>query len=285
MVTNEVLKLSFKLPKFPNALHNKLLKTATEQVSFFTAEAYVRTFSKSTDDDCGASGVTSLTQSHMVHLKQIPIGTLRIVPQTWQASSVKRVAVVGDCNVPFVRAAGFIFPVLWSSGVLGEFRGSPRRFAVKTLERDATLYDAATTPPDSTKMLEGVLANFLNRTIGQYVENLEYSQLNVGVWKGDVVLKDLRLRKDALDRFELPIDVLEGYLGELTLKVPWSDLGRSPVRIYINNLFLLATPKAESSFDAKAEEERLQKSKMNKLETLQMLSGDKVESAGTFSNF
>jgi vacuolar protein sorting-associated protein 13A/C len=133
-------------------------------------------------------------------------------------------------------------------------------------------------------MLEGVLANFLNRTIGQYVENLEYSQLNVGVWKGDVVLKDLRLRKDALDRFELPIDVLEGYLGELTLKVPWSDLGRSPVRIYINNLFLLATPKAESSFDAKAEEERLQKSKMNKLETLQMLSGDKVES-GTLSHF
>lgn len=47
------------------------------------------------------------------------------------------------------------------------------------------------------------------------------SQLNVGIWSGDVKLRNLRLKKEALDKFRLPVDVKEGYLGDLTLSIPW----------------------------------------------------------------
>jgi vacuolar protein sorting-associated protein 13A/C len=64
---------------------------------------------------------------------------------------------------------------------------------------------------------------------------------------GDVVLRDLQLKREALDKFDLPVDVLEGYLGELTLSIPWSNLKNKPVKVYINNVYLLAVPRNESS--------------------------------------
>jgi vacuolar protein sorting-associated protein 13A/C len=60
-----------------------------------------------------------------------------------------------------------------------------------------------------------------------------------------VVLRDLQLKREALDKFDLPVDVLEGHLGELTLSIPWSNLRNKPVKVYINNVYLLAVPRNE----------------------------------------
>lgn len=38
-------------------------------------------------------------------------------------------------------------------------------------------------------MLEGVLASVLNRFLSSYVDGLNTSQLNVGIWSGDVKLR------------------------------------------------------------------------------------------------
>ena len=69
-------------------------------------------------------------------------------------------------------------------------------------------------------MLEGVLASVLNRFLAEYVDGLNTSQLNIGIWSGDVTLRNLRLKRTALDKFQLPLDVKEGYLGRLTLSIP-----------------------------------------------------------------
>lgn len=61
----------------------------------------------------------------------------------------------------------------------------------------------------------------LPRSSVAQVDNLNTSQLNLGVWSGDIKLRNLRLKKDALDKLNLPIDVMEGYLGELTIKIAW----------------------------------------------------------------
>lgn len=92
-------------------------------------------------------------------------------------------------------------------------------------------------------MLESIAANILNRILGSYVENLDPAQLNVGIWSGDVKLKNLRLRKDCLDSLELPIEVKFGVLGQLVLVVPWSSLKNKPVKIIIEDCFLLCTSK------------------------------------------
>ncbi|CAI2166885.1 9593_t:CDS:10 [Funneliformis geosporum] len=87
----------------------------------------------------------------------------------------------------------------------------------------------------------------------------------------DVVLRDLQLKKEALDKFNLPIDVLEGYLGELTLNIPWSNLKNKPVKVFINNVYLLAVPKAESEYDPEEDERRAQQLKQEKLANAELL--------------
>lgn len=76
-------------------------------------------------------------------------------------------------------------------------------------------------------MLEPVLVYYLNHYLGRYVEGLDRDSLRVSVWAGDVVLKDLKLRPEALQGLKLPITVRGGVLGTLRLKV--RDVGRRRV--------------------------------------------------------
>ncbi|CAG8448137.1 4681_t:CDS:10 [Diversispora eburnea] len=121
-------------------------------------------------------------------------------------------------------------------------------------------------------MLESLVANVLNRFLGAYVSNLENNQLNIGIWTGmfDRV-EFIEFIEFALDKFNLPIEILEGYLGELTLNIPWTDLKNKPVKVFINNVYLLAVPKAESEYDPQEEERRAQQLKKEKLENDELL--------------
>ncbi|KAK9463382.1 uncharacterized protein V1516DRAFT_644614 [Lipomyces oligophaga] len=121
-------------------------------------------------------------------------------------------------------------------------------------------------------MLEGLVASLLNRFLGAYVKNFDPKQLNIGIWSGDVKLRKLELKREALDKFRLPIDVVEGYLGDLTLQIPWSNLKNKPVKVIIENVYVLAVPKANQEYDEAEEERRKQLLKMERLEDLELLT-------------
>lgn len=122
-------------------------------------------------------------------------------------------------------------------------------------------------------MLEGVLASILNRFLASYVDGLNTNQLNVAIWSGDVKLRNLRLKRSALDKLRLPIDVKEGYLGQLTLTIPWSNLKGKPVRMLIENVSLLAVPRdASMPIDEAEEEERRQTLKQELLTRSELLN-------------
>lgn len=120
-------------------------------------------------------------------------------------------------------------------------------------------------------MLEGLVAGLLNRFLGMYVKNFDPTQLKVGIWSGDVKLRNLELRKEALDQLKLPINVIEGHLGELTLSIPWSNLRGAPVKVFIEDVFLLASPKEEAEYNEEEEERRKQRLKMEKLDSAELL--------------
>ncbi|KAI1002652.1 Vacuolar protein sorting-associated protein 13 [Podosphaera aphanis] len=120
-------------------------------------------------------------------------------------------------------------------------------------------------------MLEGLVASLLNRFLGMYIRNFDPKQLNVGIWSGDVKLRNLELRREALDQLKLPINVMEGHLGQLTLRIPWSNLRGQPVQVYIEDVFLLASPKEDAEWDEEEEERRRQALKMEKLENAELL--------------
>ncbi|KAL0934633.1 vacuolar protein sorting-associated protein vps13 [Colletotrichum truncatum] len=120
-------------------------------------------------------------------------------------------------------------------------------------------------------MLEGLVAGLLNRFLGMYVKNFDPAQLKVGIWSGDVKLRNLELRREALDQLKLPINVMEGHLGELTLVIPWSNLRGAPVKVFIEDVFLLASPREEAAYDEDEEARRKQRIKMEKLDSAELL--------------
>ncbi|KAI9292119.1 vacuolar protein sorting-associated protein vps13 [Neoconidiobolus thromboides FSU 785] len=120
-------------------------------------------------------------------------------------------------------------------------------------------------------MFEAVVVSVLNKFLGDYVENFQANQLNIAIWNGDIKLKNLRLKDEALSKLKLPMDFKEGYLGELTMKIPWHNLKNLPVAVSIKNVYLLISPKDVVDLDPKEEEERSQKLKQEKLETSELM--------------
>lgn len=120
-------------------------------------------------------------------------------------------------------------------------------------------------------MFESLVANLLNRFLGSFIENFDPKQLNIGIWSGDVKLKNLRLKKESLDKFKLPVDVKFGHLGELTLQIPWSNLKSKPVKVIIEDVYILASPIILQDIDIEEEERRELLVKKEKLENLKAL--------------
>lgn len=133
-------------------------------------------------------------------------------------------------------------------------------------------------------MFESLVANLLNRFLGSYIENFDPKQLNIGIWGGDVKLKDLRLKKESLDRFKLPLNVKFGHLGELTLQIPWSNLKGKPVKIIIEDLYLLASPTIINEFDLDDEHQKELNIKKQKLDQLSIIENATLQNHELSSN-
>lgn len=96
-------------------------------------------------------------------------------------------------------------------------------------------------------MFEAQVAYYLNEYLGKYVQGIDRESLNISIYAGDVILRNLRLKPDALEELDLPVHVHAGMLGMLRLKVPWNNLGGTPVIVEIDNLYLLARPRSTDS--------------------------------------
>ncbi|KAH9640442.1 hypothetical protein HF086_018108 [Spodoptera exigua] len=103
-------------------------------------------------------------------------------------------------------------------------------------------------------VFESIVVDVLNRFLGSYVENLNRSQLKLGIWGGDVVLENLILKQNALEELNIPVQTVYGHLGKLVLKIPWKNLYGASVEATIERLFLIVNPTAEVKYDPQKEE-------------------------------
>ena len=79
--------------------------------------------------------------------------------------------------------------------------------------------------------LEDLVLTLLTKLLGPYIADLTREKLRVGVWSGNVVLTDLRLREELLDAMALPVHIRRASVGRLQVRVPWSRLRSEPVHI------------------------------------------------------
>lgn len=75
-----------------------------------------------------------------------------------------------------------------------------------------------------------------------YFDNVNVSQLKVAFEKGEVELENLPIKKDALKHLNVPMEVVSGIVGNLSIKVPLLTLLTDPWVIKIKNLMLIVAP-------------------------------------------
>ncbi|KAJ7994515.1 hypothetical protein DPEC_G00250280 [Dallia pectoralis] len=118
-------------------------------------------------------------------------------------------------------------------------------------------------------VFESLVGDLLNRFIGDYVENLDKSQLKIGIWGGNVVLENLKVKENALSELDVPFKVKAGQIGKLTLKIPWKNLYNDAVVATLDGLYLLVVPGATIKYDAAKEEHYLQEAKQKELQRIE----------------
>ncbi|KAM9855129.1 intermembrane lipid transfer protein VPS13D [Aulostomus maculatus] len=118
-------------------------------------------------------------------------------------------------------------------------------------------------------MLEGLVAWVLNTYLGKYVSNLNTDQLSIALLKGAVELENLPLRKDALREFDLPFEVKTGFIGKITLQIPFYRPHSDPWVISMSQLNLIIGPAQLEEYDAEKEREEERERKKCLLKALE----------------
>ncbi|OQR68370.1 vacuolar protein sorting-associated protein 13D-like [Tropilaelaps mercedesae] len=114
-------------------------------------------------------------------------------------------------------------------------------------------------------MLEGLVAWVLNNSVGRYVENLNTSQLSVGILQGQVELEDLPLKKEAFRQLLFPLEIKNGYIGKVVLKIPVTRIRTDPWTIIVERLYVVVGPVSLDQYNGELYEELKQINKLSKL--------------------
>lgn len=91
--------------------------------------------------------------------------------------------------------------------------------------------------------MNSAIASVLNRVLGDYLENLNPEQLNLSIFSGEIKLQNLKLKSEILKTLGLPFDMLYGQIGNLSVRIPWTSISSSPLKIEISEIYLLLGPK------------------------------------------
>uniref|UniRef100_A0A8D3DRE7 Vacuolar protein sorting-associated protein 13C n=1 Tax=Scophthalmus maximus TaxID=52904 RepID=A0A8D3DRE7_SCOMX len=118
-------------------------------------------------------------------------------------------------------------------------------------------------------VFESLVSDLLNRFIGDYVENLDKSQLKIGIWGGDVCVCVCLCVFVFQSEFDVPFKVKAGQIGKLTLKIPWKNLYNDAVVATLDGLYLLVVPGATIKFDDVKEERHQQEAKQRELQRIE----------------
>ena len=124
-------------------------------------------------------------------------------------------------------------------------------------------------------MFERYLTDALTTHFGHFVENLDADKVRISAWSGELVLKDLSLKPNALDHLmpDCPVELAHGSVGNLEIRIPWSLFrsqlkfgGRqmpsshylsttAPCSIILSDVNILITPRRRTNDDFQEEDE------------------------------
>ncbi|CAK9783702.1 putative late endosome to vacuole transport-related protein [Cutaneotrichosporon oleaginosum] len=99
------------------------------------------------------------------------------------------------------------------------------------------------------QVVKDIALRMLNAYVSPYVENLNPNDLQLSVLAGKAEFHDLRLKKSVLERFGLPVEIVAGDIGKLSITIPWQAIKNQPARIEIDDIYVLARARTQGKID------------------------------------
>lgn len=84
-------------------------------------------------------------------------------------------------------------------------------------------------------MLKRILIRALNRFLGSYIENIDKHQLELGVFRGCISVRNLRIKPSVISRM-FEGRVVFNNVGSLQVLIPWRSFNRRPIEIHIKDV-------------------------------------------------
>ncbi|KAE8891575.1 hypothetical protein PF005_g5170 [Phytophthora fragariae] len=115
-------------------------------------------------------------------------------------------------------------------------------------------------------MAKAIISSILEAQLGKYVAGLRSDSLVVGLWSGELELRDLALKPHALAELQLPVAVASGSVARVLVRVPWNQLGSASVTVTLEGVSALVVPNTQRPGAAE-----LLQAKKNQLERRELL--------------
>ncbi|EGR32995.1 hypothetical protein IMG5_064500 [Ichthyophthirius multifiliis] len=100
-----------------------------------------------------------------------------------------------------------------------------------------------------------------------YFVQIDEQQIDVGFWNGELILKNLILKKEIFLLYGINIEVVDSIIQEIKIQIPWKAIKKQPIKIEINGFKMIVSNKLDQTQEEK--EEMKSKLLQIKLDTLQ----------------
>jgi vacuolar protein sorting-associated protein 13A/C len=121
-------------------------------------------------------------------------------------------------------------------------------------------------------MFEVLISKVLNKVLGEFIENIDPRQLDISLFKGDVELKDMRLKADIFEALPVPFALTYGTIGRIQLSIPpmWALLS-APLLIEVSEVLAVVRTKHMSEWSEEAEVAAYRKANQGRLDKQEVI--------------
>lgn len=102
-------------------------------------------------------------------------------------------------------------------------------------------------------MLQGLIENFLFRSLGSFIQGFNSQEINADLAKGRLALKNLKLKSDLFLDAALPFRIAYSHIGLISLDVPWSRLASESIGVNIEDVYIIINPLESKYWEAMSE--------------------------------
>lgn len=82
-------------------------------------------------------------------------------------------------------------------------------------------------------MFEGIIEKILVSYFGKYINDINKSDLSLGIMQGDFTISNVSLKAEIMQLVDLPLELKFSFVEKLTIQIPWKQIFSQPVKITI----------------------------------------------------